>query len=339
MFMPMRCTQNPTKGEEWRRGWHPERIEPKGSEASVLIVGAGPAGLECARALGQRGYAVTLAEADTELGGHLNRVSPLPGLASWARVRDYRTGQIQNMTNVEVFLDSRLDAAQVREFGFNHVVIATGSSWRGDGMGRAHQKPIPGADQAHVVVPDQVIAGIELEGPVVVYDDDHYFMASVLAEKLSGSGLEVHYVTPAPDVANWTHNTMEQSRIQARLLELGVEVHTSRLLATIGPDDVELACAYTGRTSNLDAGAVVLVTMRLPDDGLYHELMNDGAALEAAGIKSVTRIGDCLAPGLIAAAVYAGHKYARELDADLPSPDDVPFRRETMQLSNDWPVL
>jgi dimethylamine/trimethylamine dehydrogenase len=84
---------------------------------------------------------------------------------------------------------------------------------------------------------------------------------------------------------------------------------------------------------------VVLVTMRLPDDGLYHDLMSDAAALKAAGIKSVTRIGDCLSPGLIAASVYGGHKFARELDADLPSIDDVPFRREVMELSNDWPVL
>ena len=66
---PIRCTQNPAMGEEWRRGWHPERIRPRESEASVLIVGAGPAGLEAARALGQRGYPVMLAEASRELGG------------------------------------------------------------------------------------------------------------------------------------------------------------------------------------------------------------------------------------------------------------------------------
>ncbi len=62
--VPVRCTQNPTIGEEWRRGWHPERIAPAASSASVLIVGAGPAGLECALALGQRGYDVSVAEAD-----------------------------------------------------------------------------------------------------------------------------------------------------------------------------------------------------------------------------------------------------------------------------------
>src|SRR5258708_16734096 len=70
---PIRCTQNPTMGEEWRRGWHPERIAPKRSDSAILVVGAGPAGLECARALGQRGYRVTLAEASSELGGRVAR--------------------------------------------------------------------------------------------------------------------------------------------------------------------------------------------------------------------------------------------------------------------------
>ena len=164
-------------------------------------------------------------------------------------------------------------------------------------------------------------------------------MASVLAEKLSGEGHDVVYVTPEVDVAHWTHNTMEQGRIQARLLELGVQIHTSRTLTSIGSGEVELACTYSGRSSTIASGSVVLVTMRLPEDGLYDELMADREALEAAGIMSVTRIGDCLAPGLIAAAVYGGHKYARELDAELPSPDEVPFRREVMELSNNWPVL
>ena len=99
---PMRCTQNPTVGEEWRRGWHPEMIAPRGSDDSVLVVDAGPAGLEAARGLGQRGYRVALAEATTGLGGRVSWESGLPGLASWARVRDWRVGRIREMANVEV---------------------------------------------------------------------------------------------------------------------------------------------------------------------------------------------------------------------------------------------
>ncbi len=76
---PIRCTQNPSMGEEWRRGWHPERIRPKATDAKVLVVGAGPAGLEAAMSLGRRGYEVVLAEATGELGGRVVREARLPG--------------------------------------------------------------------------------------------------------------------------------------------------------------------------------------------------------------------------------------------------------------------
>src|SRR5499427_213942 len=85
----LRCTQNPTMGEEWRRGWHPEEV-PAGRGGTVLVVGAGPAGLEAAHILGKRGYTVSLAEAADEPGGRVALESRLPGLAEWARVRDYR---------------------------------------------------------------------------------------------------------------------------------------------------------------------------------------------------------------------------------------------------------
>ena len=70
---PSRCTQNPTMGEEWRKGWHPETIAPKESDSTVLIIGAGPAGLEAALGLGKRGYNVILAEAGSEAGGRVTR--------------------------------------------------------------------------------------------------------------------------------------------------------------------------------------------------------------------------------------------------------------------------
>jgi dimethylamine/trimethylamine dehydrogenase len=71
----LRCTQNPTMGEEWRRGWHPESILPKKSDGSVLVVGAGPAGLEAALAAARRGFEVHLADATSELGGRVTRES------------------------------------------------------------------------------------------------------------------------------------------------------------------------------------------------------------------------------------------------------------------------
>lgn len=325
---PMRCTQNPTMGEEWRRGWHPEKIAESKSKDSVLVVGAGPSGLEAARALGQRGHQVTLAEAGTEIGGRVAIESRLPGLSQWRRVADYREYQISQMANVDVFFDSRLTAEQVLEFGADHVVMATGSKWARHGIGRHNHDPIPTAEAATVLTPDEIAAGTIPEGPVLVFDDDHYYMGGVMADKLRLAGLDVTYVTPVAEVSTWTHNTMEQAKIQTRLLELGVNIVPFRNLVSIQPGHVELACVFTDRKETLSCKSVVMVTMRDSEDALYHDLV----AIPDNGLKSVTRIGDCLAPGTIAAAVYSGHRFARELGE--PVPDGVPFKRELPALAD-----
>ncbi len=328
LYAPMRCTQNPTKGEEWRRGWHPEHIPPRGSDAKVLVVGGGPAGLEAARALGQRGYEVTLAEATKALGGRVTREAALPGLAAWARVRDWRVGQIQKMPNVDTFLDSHLSLDDVLEVGARHVLVATGAAWRGDGFGVANHHPVPGAELAHVLSADDIMDGAEVSGPVVVFDDDHYYLGGVIAEKLRRDGNEVTLVTTAAEVANFTIHTLEQERVQTRILELGIAILAHTNLARIEAGRVELACVFTGRRREIEAGAVIMVTSRLPQEGLYQALVAETAKREAAGIESVRAIGDCHAPYTIAAAVHDGHLAAREVDADPPENPDVPFRRE-----------
>ena len=332
-FTPMRCTQNPTMGEEWRRGWHPEKIAPKGSDHSVLIVGAGPAGLEAARALGQRGYAVTLAEAQTEAGGRVTRESQLPGLAAWARVRDWRLGRIQPMANVELYLDNRLSAEDILAMDYQHIILATGSGWRGDGVGISNWQAIEGADQPHVMTPQDIFTGIEPSGPVVVFDDDNYYLGALIAEKLKNDGLEVTLVTPAATVSSWTEHTLEQHRIQAHVLELGIRVITSKNISRIGSDTIETACIYTDSTDTLPAASIVLVTSRLPDDALLLELNAEPQRLADRGIVSVSAIGDCNCPSTIAAAVHDGHRVARELDSPPQNPD-MPFRREKIRLDD-----
>jgi dimethylamine/trimethylamine dehydrogenase len=314
---PIRCTQNPTMGEEWRKGWHPEYMPPKKSDARILVVGGGPAGLEAAMSLGKRGYDVTLTEATRELGGRVSRESALPGLAAWSRVRDWRLNQIDKLPNVEYFLESLVDAEQVHQFGPDKVLVATGSKWRRDGVGRWHETPIPGWDRETVVTPDDIMGGRAPSGPVVVYDDEHYYMGGVIAEALRRTGLDVTLVTPANEVSTWTRHTEEQHRIQARILNLDIHLETGTTVSTVEPGAVTLESIYTGAQQVVEAGSVVMVTSRTPVDDLFRAL--DGG-------YDVRRIGDCLAPGTIATAVYSGHRAAREMDEAEPS--TVSFRRE-----------
>lgn len=321
---PMRCTQNPTVGEEARKGWHPEIVPALGAPVPVLIVGGGPAGLEAARTLVQRGAPVIVAEAGREWGGRVAREARLPGLATWSRVRDWRLQQLQVAAAAELYLDSRLGAEELLSFGVPRIVIATGGRWRRDGVGRFHRLPLPFLDAGVTIGVDQLLdegAAAVPGGPVVVFDDDRYYMASVLAELLRAAGRLVTYVTPAPVVAAWTVNTLEQARIQSRLLHLGVEIVALSSLKARGPDTLTVACIYSGRERVLECSALVPVTTRVPVDDLWEAMRAHEAAWADHGIRSVDRVGDCLAPGTIAAAVYSGHHFARQLDNLAPSFD------------------
>ena len=329
-----RCTQNPTFMEEWRKGWHPERMNAKGASNNVLVVGAGPAGLEATKALAERGYDVVLAEATEILGGRVARERHLPGLSAWGRVVDYREFHIKKKPNVEVYLDSALDADAILEFGFEHICLATGSAWRRDGVSRQHVVPMPVSKATNVFTPDDIMSGVRPSGHVVIYDDDHYYMGGVLEELLVNGGCQVTFVTPSAYVSDWTVNTLEQHVIHRRLAELGVKIILNRGLTVISDDHVISNCVFTDTIERFECDAVLMVASKIENNGLYLDLKVREAEWAEAGITSVKLIGDANAPGPIAWATYAGHRYARELDEPNLG-DALPFRREITELAID----
>lgn len=332
MNVGIRCTQNPTMGEEWRRGWHPERIAPKGAQDRALVVGAGPAGLECAMQLARRGYEVTLAEAGAEAGGRVRREGALSGLSAWKRVMDYRLYDLSQRANVNLYTESRLDLFDVIGFDAPNVFVATGAAWRRDGVGRHTRQPVPVDEGAVVLTPDDIMDGTQPpDGTVLIYDDDQAYMGGVLAETLLDRGYEVTLVTTAAVVSPWMENTLEQHRIQARLIERDVRIIPLHGLAQISEGTASLTCVYSGRRQEVPCSSVVMVTEKTRETALYDALRAAQSAGEAE-FTTLELIGDADQPGLIADAVFSGHMAARYFEAPEGAREAAWYRREMVDV-------
>jgi dimethylamine/trimethylamine dehydrogenase len=316
--VPVRCTQNPTIGEEWRRGWHPERYAAAGGSSSVLVVGGGPAGLECALTFARRGYTVSLAEAADHFGGRLRFETTLPGLATWGRVLDWRLGQLQRLSNVTLYAGNQLSVSDILELEHQRVVIATGSRWTRM-LYSPLELPVGELEQPHVYTPDDVAAGAFLDGPIVVFDFDNYYMGGAIAEHLTQAADSVTYVTPAGHASAWTIMTNEQPQVHRALAKAGIRLHTLSRVVRFDLGEVVIANLFTGEERRLPCRSLVIVGARTARDELYQALMMRAQELQPAGIISVDRIGDALAPGAIVHAVHSGHRYARELDMERGS--------------------
>jgi len=339
---PIRCTQNPTMGEEWRKGWHPERIAPVSNSDSVLIIGGGAAGLEAGLASASRGLAISIADRNSDWGGRVTRESRLPGLSEWRRVRDWRVGQLQKNPDVAMHLQSEMDTDLILQHGSANVVIATGAKWRRDGVGRQNHKSISGIDRVRVVTPDDLMDDLtddsctveDGQADIVIYDTDGYYMGGIVAELLARRACNVTLISPDPMVSSWTSNSLEQRFIQTRLLELGVKIICQQSVLSCDSKQVVSNCVYTGEDTQHDCEIFIPITSRLPNDVLYLELIKRQSEWSDHGIKRVDNIGDSLAPGTIAAAVYSGHRYAREFDQHIDHTKPA-FRRERIITSSD----
>jgi dimethylamine/trimethylamine dehydrogenase len=190
-----------------------------------------------------------------------------------------------------------MDVEHVLAVEANHIVIATGASWLTNGRGLYNKTPLYElGPPEQVFTPDDIMAGRLPQGPTLIYDDDHYYMGNVIAELLRSKDIPVTLVTPEVMVSTWGDSTGEHGRVQRRMMELEVD-------------------------------AVVTVTIRSPNDTLFHELQQSLEAGTDYKPDSLTRIGDCLTPTIIAGAVFSGHRYARELDTEVDPDNRMKYDR------------
>jgi dimethylamine/trimethylamine dehydrogenase len=263
-------------------------------------------------------------------------VPRLPGLGEWGRVLNWRSVQLSKLENVEQITGARLSAQDVREYGAEIVVVATGARWAEDGLNFVTHEPIPGADasQPHILTPQQVM--LEGKSPpgkrVLVFDAEGYFMAAGLAEKLAGDGFAVDLASPLERIAPICDETLEGPMLRQHLHDLGIALRPGTMLTGIEPGGVTATDEF-GEPYELEADAVVLVTQRLSDDGLYRELKAEDDTLVNEGIEALYRIGDCVSPRIIAEAIFDGHRLAREIDAENPA-IPLPYKRERLVLES-----
>ncbi|MBT4426201.1 MAG: FAD-dependent oxidoreductase, partial [Rhodospirillaceae bacterium] len=361
---PMICTQNATAMEEYRRGWHPEKFEKTASPCSVLVVGAGPAGMECARVLGERGYDVHLREAEDELGGSIRYIQRYPGLAEWGRVVSYRQGQLDKLSNVEVHTGiGAMSADDVLSYGADRVVVATGSRWAPDGLNGITHAPIDGADATmpQICTPDQVMNGKDVGDRVVVLDADGYFTGVSTAEFLVDQGKQVSLVTQLHAVAPYTDFTLEAPNLHRMIHEKGIRDITAHWVHSIEPGNETKVMIYSlygdgyqrtakPRTGELPRKAntnieeltcdtVVLVTGRLSNQALFTELKGRRSEWAEEEIDNIFHTGDCYAPRMIADAIFDGHRLAREFESDNPQFAQPWIRERQIWGSETYPKL
>lgn len=259
--------------------------------------------------------------------------SNLAPLSEWRRVADHRLFLLNQRANVQIYTNSRLSMEDIYEYDAARIAIATGATWRTDFIGLQHRAPVKVHPQAKILSVDELLSAApdhqQPLGSILIYDDDHYYLASAIAEQLASNidnGASVSLVTPANDIAEWTHNTLEHEHIQIRLRKLGVNIVTNKYISAIQKDSVTLRCTYVDTPTELTADVVIPVTSRAPTNTLYSQLNDDKDKWQENGIKQVDAVGDCHIPATLAMAVYAGHEYARGLDK---SPNEANyFRRE-----------
>jgi len=304
----VQCVYNPEVGREAR--WGSGTLVPADERKRALVIGAGPSGLEYARVAAARGHQVVVVEREAEAGGHVRRQALLPGrkeygqIARWLERQAAGNGAEIRM-GAEVSAD-RLDALLAEEKP-DHVVVATGSTYRRDGWQGQTAAPIPGWETANCASWDEVVTGKAApSGSVVVIDDLQDAVGPLTAVKLAQDGASVRLITRWPMIGMETIPEVYYLWVRQQLYEAGVAVEPDLFPTAIDGREVTFINVYApDRVTKVEADWLVMATGRQSENGLYHALRERGVSVEM--------VGDAIAPRGTYEAVFEGHRAARRL--------------------------
>jgi pyruvate/2-oxoglutarate dehydrogenase complex dihydrolipoamide dehydrogenase (E3) component len=306
----VQCAYNPVVGRE--AVWGASSMTKVSAPKPVLVIGAGPAGLEYARVAAARGNEVVVYEREDAVGGHVRAYGALPNrqqygtIATWLAEQAVGNGATIR-TNSPVTADN-IDAvlAAARP---HHVVVASGARYRRDGFQGQTGKPLPGWETGNCVTWDEVaLDKVKVAGEVLVIDELADVAAPLTAVKLAKLGARVKLVTKWPMIGWETAAEVYLHWILTYLYEAEVEMITDHAVKRINGAEVEIANIYQpSRTRPVSADAIVMATARSSENALYHLLRQRGLSVEA--------IGCAVAPRTVYEATLEGHRSARKLGA------------------------
>ncbi len=297
------CLVNPSVGREF--DWGGDRFDATDHPRDVLVVGAGPAGLEAARVAGERGHRVEVVEALPQVGGQFRLAGMQPRRAQILDLMDWYERQFTKL-GVTLRLNTFLDAEEIAAHPAQVVILATGSLPDEDGVQRwqPQHARLPGIDLGGVWSPEAVLRReARLGDAVVVYDEGSNWRGVGTAWALAEQGKQVVIVTPEAFVGKEIARTAADGAARRRMAQLGVRFVTESCLSRWHGNGVTVKNLLTGAEEVVACSALVMATTNRAFDPWP----------EAFAGKATHRIGDCTAPRLAAYAFYEGRKLGREI--------------------------
>ena len=294
------CLINPSAGREFE--WGGDRFTKAENPRSVLVIGAGPAGLEAARAAAERGHKVEITEALPVIGGQFRLAGQQPRRAQILDLLDWYERQFDRL-GVALRLNSYLEENEIAAHPADAVILATGSLPDENGFQRwLPQEPrLPGLENGHVHSPEAVLRREVRPGDeVILYDEGSNWRGVGTAWWLAEQGHRITIVTPEAFVGKEIARTAADGAARRALAAKGARFVTESLIARWHGNGATLRSLLTGEETLVPASALVMSTTNRSFDPYP----------EAFPGKQVHRIGDCAAPRLAAYAFHDGRKAA-----------------------------
>ena len=315
----VQCAYNPVVGRE--RIWGASSMRKVPLPKRVLVVGAGPAGLEYARVAAARGNAVVVYEREPHVGGHVRAYGALPHRQQYGTIATWLAEQAAG-NGATIKTDSPVTAENIDRVLAaerpDHVVVASGARYRRDGFQGQTGKALPGWETGNCVTWDEVaLDKVKVSGDVLVVDEMADVAAPLTAVKLAKAGARVRLLTKWPMIGMETAAEVYLHWILTYLYEADVEMIADHAVKSINRSEIEIVNIYQPtRSRRITANAVVMATSRSSESAIYHLLRQRALSVEAIGCavhheQSTRRRSRAIAPAGNSARRRAAVRNAR----------------------------